>query len=84
MSEVGAISLFPILFLLPQLKRHTVFYTSAIPEITWYEPLYNSMNSGNEGRSHFKLIFGSMLLIVPKNVLCGQVFFLAFLKGSIK
>ena len=24
------------------LKKHDVFYTSAIPEVTWYEPLYNS------------------------------------------
>ena len=23
------------------LKRHDVFYTSEIPEVTWYEPLYN-------------------------------------------
>ena len=23
------------------LKKHDVFYTSAIPEVTWYEPLYN-------------------------------------------
>ena len=24
------------------LKKHDVFYTSAIPEVTWYEPLYNT------------------------------------------
>ena len=24
------------------LKKHDVFYTSAIPEVTWYEPLYNN------------------------------------------
>ena len=23
------------------LKKHDVFYSSAIPEVTWYEPLYN-------------------------------------------
>ena len=23
-------------------KRHDVFYTSAIPEVTWYKSLYNS------------------------------------------
>ena len=23
------------------LKKHDVFYTSTIPEVTWYEPLYN-------------------------------------------
>ena len=24
------------------LKKHDVFYTSAIPEVTWYEPLYTT------------------------------------------
>ena len=27
----------------PVLKRLGVFYTSAIPEVSWYEPLYNGM-----------------------------------------
>ena len=27
------------------LKRHGVFYNSAIPEVTWYEPLYNTFNT---------------------------------------
>ena len=25
-----------------ELKKYDVFYTSAIPEVTWYEPLYNN------------------------------------------
>ena len=29
------------------LERHGVFYTSAIPEITWYEPLYNNLIKEN-------------------------------------
>ena len=28
------------------LERHGVFYISMIPEVTWYEPLYN--NNGKE------------------------------------
>ena len=24
------------------LKKHNVFYISALPEVTWYEPLYNT------------------------------------------
>ena len=27
------------------LKKHDVFYTSTIPEVTWYEPLYNTISS---------------------------------------
>ena len=44
-----AISLLLFLFLLLLLlllpKRHGIFYTSAIPEVTWYEPLYNGSKS---------------------------------------
>ena len=29
------------------LEKHGIFYTSAIPEVTWYEPLYNSYQEGN-------------------------------------
>ena len=33
---------FSFYFRFPVLKRHGVFYTSAISEVTWYEPLYNN------------------------------------------
>ena len=33
---------FSFFFCFSVLKRHGVFYTPAIPEVTWYEPLYNT------------------------------------------
>ena len=40
-TSFRAISLLLFLLLLPRDKRYGVFYTSAILEVTWYEPLYN-------------------------------------------
>ena len=40
MSEVG-LTTDRDLSVLTVLKKHDVFYSSEIPEVTWYEPLYN-------------------------------------------
>ena len=45
---------FSFCFRLSMLKRHEVFYTSAIPEVTWYEPLYN--NNNNKNNNLWKII----------------------------
>ena len=34
------------LSVLTVLKKHNVFYSSEIPEVTWYEPLYNRAQTG--------------------------------------
>ena len=31
-------------FCLAVLQKHGVLYTSAIPEVSWYKPLYNTIN----------------------------------------
>ena len=41
-SEVG-LSTDRDLSVLPVLKKHDIFYSSEIPEVTWYELLYNSI-----------------------------------------
>ena len=47
-SEVGLITDRDLY--VPTLRReHDVFYTSEIPEVTWYEPLYNAYIIGMIG-----------------------------------
>ena len=57
MSEVGlttdwhpfsAVSRLLLLSLSAMLEKHSIFYT--IPEVTWYEPLYNRKLNGNHTR----------------------------------
>ena len=41
LSELSLCFSFCVCSCFTVLKRHGIFYTSAIPEVTWYEPLYS-------------------------------------------
>ena len=45
-------------------KKHGVFYTSDIPEVTWYEPLYNIL-LGYNTHTHTKIKDPSLPYYLP-------------------
>ena len=61
-----------VYLLLSVLEKHSVFYTSAIPEVRWYEPLYNKCNSQYVFDSSMLLLLNVLTVIIIIIMSCCQ------------